>query len=360
MPPWLAAPGGQATMQDLFGQSSSEDEDAPADLARKKSRNPDQAGDTGPGMPATSLQSTEIKAQRLPVTGRPSQPAERAGKLAADGRTSDKQPALASPPRSSSNSATKAQSAALVSKVAPVTGETPEQRKQRIDYSAVAERLKGEPSGGGSLDRQLPFSKSATAKAGSSGVASAAHDRLKSKSLREKANKPGRQGRKNYTRLASSRDKGSRRQGSDVDPWEAAVVMDEDAKAGSESMDPWDALVEDAETPRSESRDAWAAIADSDEDASIASQDDSSAASDSTQQKARAAAAGKHSRGKRKAAHPGSNRKLPKIATIPESLKQALAAQVQPTIPLFPLQSCQCHVWNPATCQIGEFEQITC
>ena len=282
VPPWLAAQQAaaeHAAMQDLFGASSSDDEKAPAGSSLVPTKAFDESGAEGKG-DASAQDLSSVAEAGVPVL-KAEEPAESqqgftqaagsnamGGKLpdSASEQTSKKDPKI----RSSSRPAS-------ANKVGVTVGSSGagavDIAEGRIDYARVAERLRQKASGvEGTRD----------------------------------------------TRKGSAKKRKKH-----FDPWEPVLESEGPARSGSIGRD---AVAEGGHTPRR--MEPWGA-AGSDEDASMGLHDDSSAASDSTKNRSRPAAPGRGGSAKGKALQPAGSAKLePKKPTIPEALKQSLAAQV--------------------------------
>ena len=286
-------------MQDLFGASSSDDEGAPAGSSLAQSK--PLGGSAAEGKGNASAQGRYSVAEADASVLRAEEPAESqqdftqaAGSTAVGGKL----PGSASEQRSNEDAKMRSSSRPASAREAGITagssgagaGNTAE---GRIDYAKVAERLRQKASG-----------------------------------------------------MEGTRDtrKGStRKRKKHFDPWEPVLESEGPAESCSISRD---AVAEGGDSPPRMK--PWGAAA-SDEDASMESHDDSPAASDSTKQRSRAAALGRGGSTKRKALQPAGSAKLePKKPTIPEALKQTLAAQVQFTpTPVFPtMQECLCCLWS--------------
>ena len=281
VPPWLAArqaAAEQAAMQDLFGASSSDDEGAPAGLSPAPIKIPGESGTEGKG-DASAQGRPIVSASNVSVlkAEEPAQSEQGFTQAAGSNALRGKPPASASEhrsnkdakPRSLSRPANADRLGLTVSRPAADAHDIAE---KRINYAKVAERLRQKASGTDAQDRRKTNAK-------------------------------------------------KRKQ--QFDPWEPVLESEGPAITGSRGRD---AVAEGANTPRRV--EPWGAAA-SDEDARVESHDDSSAASDSTKHRSRAAALGRRGSTKRKALQPAGSAKLEvKIPTIPEALKQALAAQV--------------------------------
>ena len=270
-------------MQDLFGASSSDDEKAPAGSTLASTRNP--GGNEAEGNGDVSAQGTpSVAGSGLPVL-KVEGPAGSQGSAQAAGSNAvgAKLPGSAPEQRSNKDAEMRTSSRpASARKVGVAAGSSGtgagDVAEGRIDYARVAERLRQKASG-----RE--------------------GNRHTGKGSAKKRKKP-------------------------FDPWEPIMESEGPARTGSIGRD---AAAKGGSTPRR--MEPWGAAA-SDEDASAGSQDDSSAASDSTKHRSRAAALRRGGSTKRKALQPAGSAKLePKKATIPEALKQTLAAQV-PFIPI--------------------------
>ena len=302
VPPWLAAQQAaaeQAAMQDLFGASSSDDERVPAGSSLAPSKSRGGSGLKGKG-DASAHGGSSVAEAGISVV-KAEQPAESQQGFTQTTRSNavgDKLPDSASEHRSNKDAKVRSSSRPASARRAGITagssgagaGNTAE---DRIDYAKVAEHLRQKASG-----------------------------------------------------IEGTRDtrKGStRKRKKHFDPWEPVLESEGPAESCSIKRD---AIAEGGDTSRRMK--PWGAAA-SDEDASMESHDDSPAASDSTKQRSRAAALGRGGSMKRKALQPAGSAKLePKKVTIPEALKQTLAAQVHITpTPVFPtMQEYLCCLWS--------------
>lgn len=342
MPPWLAQ--GRSRMEDLFGSSSSDDEQEPTGGAHQ----------TSPGTPgqadANAAADTQaLSGQKAEKEAHPSGQASKSGeaKQRLNGAKAAAGPAASAPraaPRIGQSKLSESAQAALdASTVAAHAGEIPQQRKQRIDYSAVAERLKREPSAAAAVEHQK--SSDTTATPVKTGPSALARDSAVKTQVVENADSTAICVRREHMPSKAVNPINARKEGQGRDPWEPVMEEGLTPKLGNSPEGLWDSQGEGGGTPKSSSRRGgpWRGTVINDDDC-LASHDGSSAASDSIQQQSRTAARGSGERGKkRKGVSQAASSAIPeaKKSKIPESLKQALAAQVHPAPSQFPLSSCE-------------------
>jgi len=336
MPPWLAHK--QPGMADLFGASSSDDEQTPEKAAKADTSKLEQIA-SGAGLQAPSLHDTgRLNDSSRAEKGVRNQVRKSAAAAKAAADADLRSSALKQEPPVPTPALGKRREGAQIS-VTPIDV-LPEQHKPRIDYSAVAKRLRGEASGDAGLDRQPSADRPALGKRASSDGVRAVPDRADAKEgMKGKAG--------SMVGQASAKTSASTPEGNTA----SKKLSGEPKQApnlGSKGRDPWEAVISDdaasddeGDTPKLGNRrkDPWAAAA-SDDDVSTASGDASSAASEGIPQNGTAAQRGadRRQKGKRKASHAGIGAKPePKKPSIPDSLKQALAVQVSVS------PRCLCH-----------------
>ena len=352
MPPWLAQ--GRSRMEDLFGSSSSDDEQEPIGGAQQA--NPGTPGQADAnavgGTQALSGQKAEKEAHPSGQTSKSGEAKQRLnGAKAAEGPAAS---ALRAAPQIGQSKLSKSAKAALdASTAAAHACETPQQRKQRIDYSAVAERLKRKPSGAAAVEHRKTSGTTATpAKAGPSALA---RDSAVKTQVVENADSTAGCVSREPTPSKAVNPINVHKEGQGRDPWEPVMEEGLTPKLGNSPEDLWDSQGEGGGTPKLSSRRGglWKGTVINDDD-SLASNDDSSAASDSVQQQSRTAARGSGERGKkRKGVSQAASSAIPetKKSKIPASLKQALAAQVHPAPSQFPLSPCELTNCVTASCK---------
>ena len=316
VPPWLARQ--QPDLPDLFGASSSDDDQAPEQAPKSAGGTLDAANPDQTHTGADSLQapkkgtSTTAAANSLTQTAVPA---------ASSGLgTSTQQPELPASPLG-------AQREGEAQRRTKAAAETPAQRAQRINYGAVAVQLKREPSDRVSLDKQLGSSQAVQPCRGSSGqdraTADGGNGRLKRKagSMTEQPaamSLPSTySGGKASQKLLSIQSQGARSGSKRRDAWAPVVLDDSDAD-------------EEGDTPRygTARTGPWEA----DEDASRATPGDTSGDSGGPQPKSTAAkgrGADRRQKGSRISAQGNASANPEDRKTsIPDALKQALAAEV--------------------------------
>ena len=156
MPPWLARQ--QPKLADLFGASSSDNEQAPEQAALPANGRADEVN------PCTApASSTQAIRKDTTANNASAESAQNGVSAAGSGlRVNTPQPQLPS-------SALSANKSGGLQSPAKAAGENPGQHRQRINYSAVAKQLKRHPSGSASLYTQTELLRSAPASRGSSG-----------------------------------------------------------------------------------------------------------------------------------------------------------------------------------------------
>ena len=337
MPPWLARK--QPGMADLFGVSSSDDEQTPEKTAKADTSKPKQTA-SGAGLQAPSLHDNgTFNDSSRAEKGVQNQVRNSAAGAKAAADADLRSSAVKQEPPVPTPTLGKLREGAQIS-VTP-TEVLLEQHKPQIDYSAVAKRLRREASGGAGLDKQPSADRAAPGKRASSGSVRPVPDRADAKEgIKRKAASTRGQ--------ASAKASASAAEGNTA-PKKLSVEQRRATNLGSKGRDPWEAAISDdagsddeGDTPKlgNGRKDPWAAAA-SDDDASMASGDASSAASEGVPQNGTAAQRGadRRQKGKRKASHAGIGAKPePKKPSIPDSLKQALAVQVSV------LPRCLCHL----------------
>lgn len=318
VPPWLARQ--QPDLADLFVASSSDDVQAPEQATKSvggtlDAANPDQTH-TG----ADSLQAPKKGTSTTAAANSLTQTAAPAASYCSGLGTSTQQPELPASPLG-------AQREGEAQRRTKAAAMTPAQRAQRINYGAVAAQLKREPSDSISLDKQLGSSQAVQPCRGSSGqdraTADGGNGRLKRKagSMTEQPaamSLPSTySGGKASQKLLSIQSQGARSGSKHRDAWAPVVLDDSDAdeegdapRYGTARTEPWEA----------------------DKDASRATPGDTSADIGGPQPKSTAAkgrGADRRQKGSRISAQGNASANPEDRKTsIPEALKQALAAEV--------------------------------
>ena len=339
MPPWLAQ--GRSRMEELFGSSSSDDEQGPigggyqANPGTPRQADADAAGDAAQ---APCAQMAEKEAR---FGGQASKSGET--KQTLHGAKAAAGPAAGAPRAASQIGKDKrseiAKAALDASTAAAHAGETPQQRKQRIDYSAVAERLKRKTSGAAALEQRK--SPGTTATPSEAGPSALAPDRAVKTQVVENTDSTAGCMSREPTPSQAVKPISVRKDGEGRDPREPVMEEGLTPRLGNSPEGLWDSQDEGGNTPRSSSRQRglWEGTVPNDYD-SLASPNDSSPASDIIQQQGRTAARGSGELGKkRKGVSQAASSAMPeaKKSRIPESLKQALVAQVHPPLSRSPL-----------------------
>ena len=341
-------------MEDLFGPSSSDDEQDPIDGGHRANPGtpgqPDEhaAGDTQ----APSAQKAKKDAHRSWQASKSGEAKQtlHGAKAAAGPAASAPRPA----PQRGKNKRSEIGKAALdASKAAVHAGEVPLQRKQRIDYSAVAERLKRRTSGAAAVEqRKSPGTTANPAKADPSALAP---DRAVKTQVVENAESTAGCVSRVSTPSKAVQPTSVRQEGQGRDNWEPVKEEGLTPRLGNSPKGLWDSQGEGDNTPRLSSRQSslWEGIVLDDDD-SLASPNDSSPASKSIEQQGRTVARGPGERGmKRKGVSQAASSAMPeaKKSKIPESLKKALAAQVHSALSHFPLLPSELINRVPASCK---------
>lgn len=332
-------------MEEMFGSSSSDDEQDPTSVAYQANPGtPRQAdADAAGNAQAPSAQKAKMEAH---LCGQASKSGE--AKQTLHGAKAAAGPAASAPraaPQIGKDKRSESAKAALdASTAAAHAGETPQQRKQRIDYNAVAERLKRKTSGAAAVEqRKSPGTTVTPAQAGPSAIAP---DRaVKTQVVESTGSTAGCVSREPMLSKAVQ-PVSVRKEGQGRDPWEPVMEEGLTPRLGNSPEGLWDSQNEGGNTPRlsSRQRGLWEGTVPDDND-SLASPNDSSPASDIIQQQRRTAARGSGESGKkRKGVSQAASSAMPeaKKSRIPDSLKQALAAQVHPPLSLgfpYPLLS---------------------
>lgn len=334
VPPWLTRQ--QPDLADLFGASSSEDDQAPEQAPKSADGNLDGANSDQAHTRAESLQASTKAA----TNGLTQSAVTAAGKVL---RVSTQQPEL---PASSLG----ARREGIAPRPAKAAAETSAQRAQRIDYGAVAAQLKREPSDSAIPNRQLGSSQAVQPSRGLPGHEKARDDggngRLKRKagsmteqpaamSLPPKSNTD-----KASQRLSSKQSRGATSGSTRSNAWAPVVSEGSDAEEGGD-------------TPRFDI--ARTGPWEPNEDASRGTPGDTSADSDGPKPSSMGAegrSAERHRKGSQKPVQANANADPErKKSSIPEVLKQALAAEVWLAVAfltLSMLHTLLCDVARPA------------